>query len=765
VGREQEVAEIRARLAQGPLVTLTGMGGIGKTRLALRVAEELAAELPDGAWFVDLAPLPAASSELSGAEVSSLVSRTVARVLGVREQPNEPVSMALAEALRDRRLLLVLDNCEHLLDACASLAQTLLEGCPHLQILTTSRQPLGLTGEVVWRVNPLSLPDDAPWEVGKEPPSAAVRLFLERAVAASPGFRVTEGNAGLVAEVCRRLDGIPLAIELAATRLKALSVEELAARLEDRFRLLTQGSRTAQPRQQTLQAALDWSHDLLSEPERTLLRRLSVFAGGWTLAAAEAVCACGASVECEVLSVKGDNIGPESLTLNTQHSTLPLAEGDVLDLLTALVEKSLVFYSYEERAGEGRYGLLETVRQYAHERLLEAGEEPSVRGHHLSFFLRLVQEAEPKLFGGEQGVWLDRLEGEHDNLHAAIDWSLEAEEGWPEGLALTRELFPYWDLRNRFAGALEYLKRFAARSADLPLDERANVFHLAGLVSMKQANYPAARQFFEESRSLRRQQGELDEDPRQLQGLGALALHEGDYAHAAALLHESIRLYREYEEAGSDFDRSSCAWTVDILGLVAYSVGDFTSARSCYEQSLTRFRETDEKIGIASALLGLGRIAVMEGEYSRAHALLNDSLSLFRDVKEKHSAVWVLNSLAWIGWHEGENATARGHLVEALVLCRETGRYRETIDTLISTGHLAQRQENPTRAARHFAAAEALRAAIGEAMPPVERAQYEGAIAAARAALGEEAFAAAWAEGRAMTREQAVRFALEELDA
>jgi len=775
VGREQDVREIRARMAEGPLVTLTGMGGIGKTRLAIRVAEQRAAELSDGAWFVDLAPLPGCTSRRPSEDVSRLVSRTVARVLGVPEQPFQPVTATLVESLRDRQLLLVLDNCEHLLDACAVLVQTLLDACPQLEILITSRQPLGLTGEVIWRVAPLSLPDDTPWQVGKEPASAAVRLFLERAIAAAPGFRVSARNAAAVAEVCRRLDGIPLAIELAAMRLPALSVEELAARLEGRFRLLTHGSRTAQPRQQTLQATMDWSYDLLSEPEQVLLRRLSVFAGGWTLEAAEAVCGdCGFQIAeyglptNEQVPTTSDEPAPadggrgsfvvRGSAICDPKSAIRIDE--VLDLLTALVEKSLI--SYEEIAGEGRYRLLETVRQFAHDRLLETAEAPTLRSRHLAHFQRWVRAVEPKLGSGGQRVWLDRLEREHDNLHAAIEWSLAAKEGCEQGLALTLSLFSYWDLRNRSGEAREFLQRFLDRSAEWPPETRARVLHRAGTMAMRQADYPAARRYFEESRVLRRQEGQSDDDPSQLECLGALALQAGEYVQATALLHESLRLSREREQAsGREFDPGSVAWKVELLAMVAYCQGDFPAALSLYEECLTLFRGLDDKVGIASALLGFGSIATMQGEVAAARALLDQSLSLFREVKSEHSAIGPLLGLARIGWREGAFAEARSHVVESLRVCRETRRYVATIDTLVAAGHLAQRQEDSARAVRLFAAAAALREPLGQVIQAVERTEYEDALAAARAALGEEAFAAAWAEGRAMSLDQAVGCALD----
>jgi tetratricopeptide (TPR) repeat protein len=407
--------------------------------------------------------------------------------------------------------------------------------------------------------------------------------------------------------------------------------------------------------------------------------------------------------------------------------------------------------------------LLETVREYARARLQAGREEAAtVRGRHLSYFRRQVEEAAPMLWGGEAGVWLDRLERDHDNLHAAIEWSLTAEEGCKEGLALILELLTYWDLRNRCGEAREYLKRFTDRSAEWPIEVRTEVLHLAGLVAMKQADFPAARRLFEESRTLRRQQGELSINPRNLQHYGALALHEGDYAQAAALFQEGLRLFREGEQAGRPGYEHSMAWTVDILGLVAYYEGDFQPARSFYEQSLTLFREMGDQTGIASTLLGLGRIAAMQGEHSSARALLEESLLLFRGVKVKHSTIGVLNSLARICWLEGDDPTARAHLVEALVICWETGRYCESIDTLVSVGYLAQRQKDSARAVRLLGAAAALRESIGEALHPVERAEYEGSIAAARAALGEEAFVAAWAAGQALSLEQAIRVALQD---
>jgi predicted ATPase len=413
IGREREMGEVKEFLATTRLLTLTGSGGCGKTRLALQVAADLLEAYADGVWLVELAALAD----------PTLVPQTVASALGVREQPVRPLTETLVDYLQPKVLLLILDNCEHLLTASAQLANALLRSCPRLRMLASSRQGLGIAGERTYRVPSLSLPQPRPLPpVERLTDYEAVRLFVERAVFTQPSFAITDQNAPAVAQVCERLDGIPLAIELAAARVKALPVEKLNERLDDMFRLLTGGSRTALPRQQTLRALIDWSYDLLSEPERALLRRLSAFAGGWTLEAAEAV-GVGEGVE----------------------------EWEVLDLLTSLVEKSLVLY--EEREGEGRYRLLETVRQYARDRLLESEEGEAVRTRHLEFFLHWA----------EQGPGLERLETEHDNLRAALAWSGAQRQG-DVGLRLGGAMGGFWHVRGywtegreRLAGVLALL--------------------------------------------------------------------------------------------------------------------------------------------------------------------------------------------------------------------------------------------------------------------------------------------------------------------
>jgi predicted ATPase/class 3 adenylate cyclase len=411
IGREREAADVKRLQTTTRLLPLTSSGGTGKTRLSLAVAAELSDIYPDGIWLVELAPLTD----------PSLVPQTIASALHLHEEPDRAILATLTDYLRDKQLLLVLDNCEHLIAACAGLADALLHAAPQLQLLASSREALGIAGEATYHVPslPIPNPNDPLTELVKYD---SVRLFVERAVAAKSSFAITNANAAAVAQICYRLDGIPLAIELAAARIKAFTPQQVANRLDDRFRLLTGGSRTALPRQQTLRALIDWSHGLLSEPERVLLRRLSVFAGGWTLEAAEAVCA--------------DDVGADGR---------PPLSNDVLDLLSRLVDKSLVVA--EEENGESRYRMLETIRQYAREKLLDSGEGDAVHDRHLQFFAAFAGEARVKLIGAEQERWLERTEAEHDNLRAAMEWSSQRPD-LALRLKLPTAMYLFWHIHG-----------------------------------------------------------------------------------------------------------------------------------------------------------------------------------------------------------------------------------------------------------------------------------------------------------------------------
>ena len=469
-------------LAGTRLLTLTGTGGVGKTRLALQVAMALLDHYPQGLWLVELAPLAD----------PDLVPRTVLAALAVQEQPGRPPLATLQEALRTRQLLLVLDNCEHLLDGCARLAEALLTACPRLQILVTSREPLGLAGETRWRVPSLSMPAldqfASPEAVGR---CEAVRLFLERAQAVQPTFALTPANAAAVAEVCARLDGIPLALELAAARLGSLGMAELAARLDQRFRLLTGGSRTALPRQQTLRATVAWSYDLLTSQEQTLFARLSVFAGGWSLEGAEAVGAGGT-----------------------------IAAEEVLDLLARLVDKSLVL-AEEAADGSTWYRLLETLRQYGQERLAAAGETAQVRRRHAAYYLALTERADRRFTGPDQLRWLDLIGREHDNLRAALTWCLEgdAHRGGAEaddlvetGMRLAGALFWFWFFRDHHAEALVWLERALAQGSAAPATVRAKAHFGAAVFASTLHDFARSAGHLSESIVLSRAAG----DTRQL---------------------------------------------------------------------------------------------------------------------------------------------------------------------------------------------------------------------------------------------------------
>ena len=463
IGREREKAEVRRLLFASRCLTLTGSGGAGKTRLALQVAAETLEEFPGGVWLVELAAL----------SDPTLVPQAEASALRVTEQPGRLMVDTLRDGVRGKSMLVMLDNCEHLVAACAHLTTALLGACPNLRILATSREALGVSGETTWRVPSLSVPDPQhlpPLDRFKE--YDAVRLFIDRVVASDPQFAVTTNNAPAVAQVCHRLDGIPLALELAAARVKVLAVEQIATRLDDRFRLLTAGSRTAVLRQQTLRATMDWSFDLLSQEERALLRRRSVFAGGWSLEAAEAICS-------------GNGV----------------AASDTLDLLTQLVNKSLVIA--ETQGGEARYRLLETVRQYGRDRLLKSKKLETMRDRHLNFFLNLAEKAEPHLEGGEQAVWLNRLGAEHDNLRGALEWSIHGAPG--KGLRLAVALGKFWLVRGHFTEGRGWLEEALESSTRGSVALRAKAFNWAGLMAVRQVDYAAARSFHGKSLAIYRE--------------------------------------------------------------------------------------------------------------------------------------------------------------------------------------------------------------------------------------------------------------------
>ncbi len=674
VGRGKELTEIKELLTRTRLLTLTGSGGTGKTRLSLQVGADLLDGSGDGVWFVELASLTD----------PGLVPPTVAGVFGLREEAGKPILQTLTEYLKGKRLLLLLDNCEHLLDACAKLADAVLRQCPQVVILASSREGLGIAGETTYRVPSLSLPDPRkPCTPASLSGFESVRLFVERALQAQTGFTVTDQNAPALASICHRLDGIPLAIELAAARVRSLSVEEINNKLDQRFRLLTGGSRTALPRQQTLRSLIDWSYDLLSDTEKALLCRLSVFSGGWTLEAAEQVCA-------------GE----------------PVEEWEVLEVLTGLADKSLV--TPEQREGATRYRLLETVRQYARDRLLESGDGEQWRDRHLACCLSLGEEAEPHLRGAEQQAWLERLETEHDNLRAALDWSSQDPGNAEAGLRLAGAVWRFWYVRGHLGEGRE---------------------RLAQALEADRADTPAAR-------------------AKALHGAGGLAWSQGDYAAARELQEESLAIRRELG------DRRGIASVLGNLGNVAQCQGDYAAARGLQEESLAIRRELGDRRGMASTLGNLAVVAAVQGDYAAARVLQEESLALFRELGDRGGIATALVNLGTVSQEQGDYAGARGRYEESLVLYRELGDRRGIVQTLEDLATLAAAGGLARRGARLWGAAERLREEIGAPLSPNDLRRQEQQVAAARTALSDDApFDAAWAEGRALTLEQAMDLA------
>ena len=607
VGREREIAELK-RLLTGPtrLLTLTGPGGCGKTRLAMAVAFGVVEDFEDGAWSVGLAPI----------SDPALVVQEATRVLGVREAPGRTPTEALVEHLGSKRLLLILDNCEHLVEACAALAGTLLRSCPGLRILATSREALGIAGESAWVVPSLSLPDlERPPDLGYLARSEAVRLFVERAKGAS-GFGLTGGNAPAVGRVCRRLEGIPLAIELAAARTKVLSAEQIFQRLEDSLKLLAGRDRTAPARQRTLRGTMDWSYGLLGEQERKLFGRLSVFAGGWTLEAAEAVAA-------------GDGI-----------------EVDVLDLLSQLVDKSMVV---AEPGGEGaaRYRMLEPIRQYGKERLEESGEAERVWEKHARIFLAVAEEAEPELRGARQGEWLERLGVEHHNCREALSWALEREKA-EMGLRLGGALGEFWVLRGHLDEGRRWLEAILAIGGPAPEAARAKALRQAGWIVWEQGDYERSMALNEASLALFRELGDETGVARSLFALGMVELHREKLAHASALLEEAIEIER------ASGDTAGVARVLPSLGLVAVVRHDFEQALALHEESLAMAREAGDDFVIGFSL-AVGALAYLGlGDYGRAGELLEEDLERFLRRRMMHHVAVHLHVSAALAAVQGQ---------------------------------------------------------------------------------------------------------------
>jgi predicted ATPase/DNA-binding CsgD family transcriptional regulator len=677
VGREREIEEVARLLDSTRLLTLTGTGGAGKTRLALRVASDSLDNYPDGVWVVELGAL------LEGA----LVLQAVIATLELREEPGRDLMATLVEHLQPRRLLLLLDSCDHLIAACASLAYALLRACPELRILATSRQALGIDGEIAWRLPPLSMPDPVhlpPIEqLGQY---EAVRLFIERANLKRPDFRMTGENAQHVAQLCLHLDGLPLAIELAAARMKVLSVEQILERLGERFRLLRVTNSMVLPRHQTLEALMDWSYDLLPEAEQALLRGLSVFAGSFTLDAVEAICGTGSD------------------------------QYEVLDLVSQLVDKSLV--QMEERKGEARYRLLETIRQYAWHKLEASGETASLRSRHLDWYLDIAEASETELLAEGQRLWLDRLEAEHDNLRAALAWGIhigeaeQEEEGALENaqkaLRIGGSLVWFWYFRGYLSEGRGWLARvLALRGSEARNRARAKALGAHGALAYLQSDFIAARALLEESLGIWRVLEDRRGSAFTLTFLGRVAVRQGDL-EAAQFGEESVALFREID------DKWGIALSLDFLGEAAHMQGDDARAAALHEESLALYKELGDRWGMALEHSNFGRVAFRQGNLDAARARLEHALAIQREVGDRWTIAWTLHNLGDVIFAQGDCAGSRSLFEEGLALFKELGDKGGIASTLHRLGRCAQHEHDFERAEALLVEAMSLAQELGD---------------------------------------------------
>ena len=718
IGREREMADAKQLLSNAHLLTLIGPGGTGKTRLALRVAEDLLPSFADGVWLAELAPLAD----------PALIPQTIAAVFELRELPNMRLMDTVIDYLRSKELLLILDNCEHLIEASAKLSNDLLHACPQLKIIASSREALGIAGESIYRVPSLSLPNTDQVTHDALMESESARLFVERATAAQSKFSLTDQNTSSVAQICHRLDGIPLALELAAARVGIFSPEEIAARLGDRFRLLTGGSRTALPRQQTLRALIDWSYDLLPEEEQTLLRQLSVFAGGWTFEAAEAIC----------------------------------PDLDVLNLLTQLVNKSLVMVDEQETST--RYRLLETIRQYARDKLLEAGESEHVRTRHLDFFLKFAEEAEFYMNGPLEMEWRMFLDAEYDNLHTALEWGMENDVD--KVLRLGGALHLFWERHGYEVEGRRLMNEVLARAKTFPPAEgeaaririmyQAKALNAIGFLGFGQGDNLGSLKAFEDSASLLRQIGEKRMLAQALAYIGMAKAFLGDREVAYATAEEAVALARE---AG---DKVTLGIALsNMAGVIAMTQGDLKRMRPYADEGIQLLKETMSRWQTAMTVFGFALFTAMQGNYAEARSQFESCIPLFTELRDRHRLAMVRSELAHLERRQGHFAQAKPLYRETIQEWQKFGHRAAIAHQLECFAFIAKGQEEDERAARLFGAAETLRENINIPMTPPEHVEYDREVSDLRANIDEAAFSKAWAEGRALTMEQAIAYALE----
>lgn len=717
IGREWEIGEVIGLLASSRLVTLRGAAGCGKTRLALRAASEVRQQYADGVYWVELARLADAR----------LVPQTVARAINMVEQPGRPVLEGLLDSLRDKQLLLVLDNCEHLLSACRELVETLLEAA-NVSLLATSREPLGVAGEMIYPVAPMALPS------ANLPPEDlahfdAIQLFIERARATLPGFRLTPDNGGTIASICRQLDGIPLAIELASARVHVLTVEQIAARLHDRFRLLGAATHNSLNQHRTLQAAIDWSHDLLSIPEQIVLRRLSVFAAGFSLATAEAVCA-GNGIERE----------------------------QVLELLVSLINKSLVVAETLQES-EARYTLLEMIRQYAQEKLSASDEWLAAHDRYLDCFLQLTETTAPKLYGADQLLWFNWLETEHDNIRRALEWALQ-QKRIEAGLRIAIALYQFWDRRGYWREGFNWFERLNHHLDDtLPLEVRVNALTYVSFFAMSLENIPATTNWSQEAVALCEAAGEAGKPflSFALSAVVGAARTSGDAQTAYAISGRIIQLDRDAP------DNLLFGMQLFIHGFLAITLGKYDAARSDLEDALRYAHEGNDSYRIAITLNAMGDLARCEQQYAQAISFYEESLTRFRELGAARDIPATECSLAYAYLQMGYTRRAHDLFTESLEGQQTQDNRPGVVRGLLGFAALATVVELPVANARlHGFVLRSRETAtpILETANAADQLDYERCVAQIGTGLSQTAFEAEQATGRAFSLQQAIEYAL-----
>ena len=759
VGREKETAEVKSLLSTSRLLTLTGSGGCGKTRLSIQIASEIQSDYANGIWLAELAPVTD----------PSLIPQTLLSIFKLREDSHRSPLDVLMDYLHTKTLLLILDNCEHLIEACAHITETLLQACPNLRVLASSREALGIAGEVAYRVPSLNTPDPA--HIPSLEPLGkldSIRLFVERAEVAKPGFTLTADNAASLALICYRLDGIPLAIELAATRVKALTPEQIAARLDDRFRLLTGGSRTALPRQQTLRAMMDWSYSLLSEQEKILFRRLAVFVGGWTLEAAEAVCS---DKDGPIGTSEGERMGAgrslrelsnSDAESDSHPSTFILHPFEILDLLTRLVDKSLIFT--EESTYGIRYHRLETIRQYLREKFFETREVEALRERHLDFFVQFAEEVDENLRGGEQMVWQKRMADAQDNLRAALEWGLSRHPDRALRLAGAANLF--WTAGGYSAEGFRWTQTALEQVEKIPLPE--------GITP--------------EQRRLAR--------AKALCGLTRLYLSLGDNTNAKRVAEESVALYRQSQERhGLAFALVVLAYPLEFLGereraeavldesysiaqdegdiyLICRSLNRFARviidlhydldlSRQYIEESYRLAREAGLRSQEAQASEILGLIATHRNDFDEARLHFKESIRVYQEIGATFNVILEKSNLAHLERKLGNYANALEYYRETIVAFRDIGQTGAVAHQLECFGFIALAQNQNERTLQLFTAADALREKSHTSMTPDEQSYYNDQLNVLRHKMDSQGYESIWSKGRAMTMAQAIEYALE----